>query len=78
MAAPNPQLKTPANTEQVLDACLQALLTMPELLSALIDRMESVDDSLSVLAGYAQKKGLQEGIFTKEEFEEGHDGSDQA
>jgi len=69
MNHPSPKLNVPPQTAAVIDACIQALAALPELL-------DEMNDSLSILAAYAKERGIADGLFTKEMFEEPKEGGD--
>jgi hypothetical protein len=47
----------------VAEAYAKSVIAIPEILSLILEEMVSVSDSLSVLAIYAEKKGLSDGIL---------------
>lgn len=62
--------------EQLSDACIQALISMPSLLQCIIDRLDDMLDALAVTALYTERVGLKNGVLTKDDLQGGEDGSD--
>ena len=63
------QLKMPEGVSSqgmvadVTEAYVKAVIAIPEILALILEEMTAVSDALSVLAVYAEKKGLSDGIL---------------
>jgi len=63
---------TPANGT-VLDATeayVKSVMVIPEILSEIHSRLDEIAGALDMIALYAQKRGLIEGVITNEEVSE--------
>jgi hypothetical protein len=61
--------------EQLTDACIQALVSMPGLLQDIIDRLDNMLDALALTALYTERVGLKNGVLTKDDLEGGENGN---
>ena len=58
----------PMSEEEVGKAYLESMIMLPNILQALLDQMVVVSDALSVISLYAEKKGLNESLFTEDDL----------
>ena len=65
------KLKEPTGQVAVdlIQLCAHALILLPEFLQRSVEAMESVADTAELIGLYMTRKGIEEGLFTKEETE---------
>ena len=79
MALENHQLKMPAGVsatgpvQDVADAYVKAIIAIPELLNIIAGEMQGINDSLSLIALYTERKGLSEKLLSEEDLKEPDD-----
>lgn len=70
----NPQKKM--TDEEVGKAYVESMIMLPAMIQTITEQiveMNNVISSLSILALYFEKKGIQEGLFTDKDLEEVHE-----
>ena len=65
----------PMTEEEVGRAYLESMIMLPNILQALLEQMVTISDSLSLISLYAEKKGLNEALFTEDDIT-GDEGKD--
>jgi hypothetical protein len=55
------------------DACMRAIIALPEILAAILAELQGINDGISVISLYAEKKGLAESLFGPDDLKAGED-----
>lgn len=59
--------------QDITEAYVKASIAVPELLVRICDELAGMNDSLSLLALYAERKGLEEKLITQDDLDKGDD-----
>lgn len=60
--------KKPETEEEIGKAYLESMIMLPAILQTLTDMLDDMTNSLSVIGAYYEKKGIEEGLFTSDDF----------
>lgn len=62
-----PMPKRPMSDEEIGKAYLESMIMLPAILQTLMETLDDMANSLSVIGAYFEKKGLSENLFVDEE-----------
>lgn len=63
--------------QDISEACLKAIMALPEILTGIGEVLNQIDSSLDTIALYFERRGVSEGHLSPEDLsEERDDGSD--
>jgi hypothetical protein len=78
---PSNILKTPEGVtnlgpiQDMADAYAKAIVSLPEILTAIADELREMNGALSMLALYAEKRGTVDGIIHPDDMEDDDEGN---
>lgn len=80
MTEPQNRLKMPEGVamtgpvQDLTEAYVKAVVALPEMLNFIAGELQGINDSLSLLSLYLERKGLSEKLFSDEDLKEDGDG----